>query len=153
MASSRRATKKSLRTDFDPSARLRLIRAAHQARRATKFPSLLFGVAVERPVFIVGAPRSGTSLLYTILRRSSQLRHWPGESHEIWEADVHPAARGWESNVLGPDEAAPDVAARIRRSFFLVTGKKHRLVDKTPRNALRVPFVDAIFPDATYVYL
>ena len=153
MSSSRRALKRSLRTDFDPSARLRLIRAAHQARRATKLPSLLFGVAVEEPIFIVGAPRSGTSLLYAILSRSSQLRHWPGESHEIWEADVHPATRGWESNALSAADATAEVAARIRRSFFLVTGKKHRLLDKTPRNALRVPFVDAIFPDARYIYL
>ena len=153
MSSSRRALKRSLRTDFDPSARLRLIRAAHHARRATKLPSLLFGVAVEEPIFIVGAPRSGTSLLYAILRRSSQLRHWPGESHEIWEADVHPATRGWDSNALAESDVTPDIAARIRRSFFLVTGKKHRLLDKTPRNALRVPFVDAIFPDARYIYL
>ncbi|HEV3471585.1 MAG TPA: sulfotransferase, partial [Actinomycetota bacterium] len=42
---------------------------------------------------------------------------------------------------------------RIRRSFFLVTGRKHRLLDKTPRNALRVRFVDALFPDARYIYL
>lgn len=114
---------------------------------------MLFGVAVERPIFIVGAPRSGTSLLYAILRRSSHIRHWPGESHEIWEADVHPATRGWDSNALGADDVSPEIAARIRRSFFLVTGKKHRLLDKTPRNALRVPFVDGVFPDATYIYL
>ncbi|HEV3471638.1 MAG TPA: sulfotransferase, partial [Actinomycetota bacterium] len=34
-----------------------------------------------------------------------------------------------------------------------MTGRKHRLLDKTPRNALRVPFVDALFPDARYIYL
>ena len=111
------------------------------------------GAKLNRPVFIIGAPRSGTSLLYAILRRSRALRHWPGESHEIWEADYHPALRGWESNALGPEDIEPDAAARIRRTFFLVTGRRRRLIDKTPRNALRVGFVNALFPDARFIYL
>ena len=153
MAQSRRARKRSLRTDYNPSAKLRLIRAAHGARRARNMPGLLRGTNLDRPVFIIGAPRSGTSLLYAVLRRSSQFRHWPGESHEVWEADYHPSLRGWESNVLTAEDLTQGNAARIRRSFFLVTGRKHRLIDKTPRNAFRVSFVDAVFPDARYVYL
>ena len=133
--------------------KLRLIRAAHAAARLKNVPSLLLGGRLDRPVFIIGAPRSGTSLLYAILRRSSVLKHWPGESHEIWEADYHPALRGWESNRLDPEDVTPDAAKRIERAFFLVTGKRHRLLDKTPRNALRVPFVDALFPDARFIYL
>lgn len=151
--SERKAITRSLRTDFTPSLRLRLIRAFHQARRVKNIPGLLRGAMLDRPVFIIGAPRSGTSLLYAILRRSSHLKHWPGESHEIWEADYHPALRGWSSNALAAEDLTPEAAARIRRGFFLVTGRKHRLLDKTPRNALRVPFVDALFPDARYVYL
>ena len=153
MPSSRREIKKSLRTDFNPSARLRLIRAVHGVERARNVPALLRGATLDRPVFIIGAPRSGTSLLYAILRRSSHFKHWPGESHEVWEADFHPALRDWDSNVLVADDLTEDAAARIHRSFFLVTGRKHRLLDKTPRNALRVPFVDALFPDARYIYL
>lgn len=149
----RKELRRSLRTDFDPSARLRLIRAAHAAKRIKNVPGLLMGGELNQPVFIIGAPRSGTSLLYAILRKSSALRHWPGESHEIWEADYHPALRGWESNQLEVDDIDADAAARIRRSFFLVTGKKHRLLDKTPRNALRVPFVNALFPDARFIYI
>lgn len=153
MSQSRRAVKKSLRTDFDPSARLRLIRAAHGIERMRNVPALLRGATLDRPVFIIGAPRSGTSLLYAILRQSSRFKHWPGESHEVWEADFHPALRGWESNALTAADLTDAAAARIRRSFFLVTGRKHRLLDKTPRNALRIPFVDALFPDALYIYL
>lgn len=153
MSQSRRALKKSLRTDFNPSARLRLIRAVHGVERMKNVPALLRGATLDRPVFIIGAPRSGTSLLYAILRQSSRLKHYPGESHEIWEADYHPALRGWDSNALSAEDLTDDAAARIRRSFFLVTGRKHRLLDKTPRNALRVPFVDALFPDANYIFL
>jgi hypothetical protein len=71
----------------------------------------------------------------------------------VWEADHHPALRGWDSNSLDASDLTDAAAARIRRSFFLVTGSRRRLIDKTPRNALRIPFVDALFPDARYVYL
>jgi hypothetical protein len=101
----------------------------------------------------VGAPRSGTSLLYSILRASSSLAHWPGEAHEVWEADLHPALRGWVSNEATAEDATPDVAGRIRRNFFLTTGPRRRLIDKTPRNSLRIPFVEAVLPGARYVVL
>lgn len=153
MAEDRKDLRRSLRTDFDPSMKLRLIRAAHAAGRIKNVPGLLMGRRLNQPVFIIGAPRSGTSLLYAILRQSSSVKHWPGESHEIWEHDYHPALRGWESNALDASDVTEDAAARIRRSFFLVAGRRHHLLDKTPRNALRVPFVDALFPDARFIYI
>ncbi len=149
----RRELQRSLRTDFNPSLKLRAIRAAFRVRQASHYPALLLGGEVDRPIFIIGAPRSGTSLLYAILRSSSDVAHWPGEAHEVWERDHHPALRGWESNVLDASDADEATRRRIRRSFFLVTGRNKRLLDKTPRNALRVPFVDAIFPDARFVFL
>src|SRR5688500_5059707 len=100
VTNSRRELKRSRRTDDDPSMRLRSIRAAHDARRLKNVPGLLTGGDLAAPVFIIGAPRSGTSLLYAILRKASALKHWPGESHEIWEADYHPSLRGWGSNAL-----------------------------------------------------
>jgi Sulfotransferase family len=148
-----RELRRSLRTDFSPSLKLRLIRAAFRAKQATRLPSLLTGGELNRPVFIVGAPRSGTSLLYAILRTSAAFDHWPGEAHEVWEADYHPAQREWGSNVLDAGHVRPDAARRIRRSFFLTAGKNKRLLDKTPRNSFRVPFVDALFPDACFVFL
>jgi hypothetical protein len=116
-------------------------------------PALITGANLNRPIFVVGAPRSGTSLLFKILAASADVAHWPGEAHEIWERDHHPALRGWGSNVLSAADTDARSAARIRRSFFLVTGTKKRLIDKTPRNSLRIPFVDALFPDARYVFL
>jgi hypothetical protein len=122
-------------------------------RQLSHLPSLAAGGNLERPIFIIGAPRSGTSLLYSILRRSSHLANWPGEAHEVWEADYHPALRGWDSNQLTAADLTPQAATRIRRRFFLAVGNKRRLIDKTPRNSVRVPFVNELFPDATYVFL
>lgn len=92
-------------------------------------------------------------MVYSILRASGELAHWPGEAHEVWEADYHPALRGWESNELTAADVEERAAHRIRRSFFLVTGTRRRLIDKTPRNALRVEFIDALFDDARFVFL
>ncbi len=149
----KKALRKSLRTNFNPGPRDHLNRALLKARQAAHLPALLMGKQPDRPIFIIGAPRSGTSMLYAILRQSSQLAHWPGEAHEVWEADHHPALRQWSSNVLGAEDADEATASRIRRSFFLVTGSAKHLIDKTPRNALRVPFIDSIFPDARFIYL
>ena len=153
MSVDKRAIRKSLRTNFDPGPRDYLNRALLRGRQAVHVPGLLTGGELDRPIFIIGAPRSGTSLLYAVLRASSRLAHWPGEAHEVWEADFHPALRGWSSNALGAEEAHGQEGERIKRSFYLVTGGRKRLIDKTPRNALRVPFINELFPDARFIYL
>jgi hypothetical protein len=149
----RKAIKKSLRTNFNPGPRDRLNRVMLRARQASHLPALWGGRTLDRPIFIIGAPRSGTSILYSILRESSALAHWPGEAHEVWEADYHPALRDWSSNALTAGDFDEPAADRIRRAFLLVTGGRKRLIDKTPRNALRIDVVDKIFPDARFVFL
>lgn len=154
MKPTRRQIKKTLRTTFNPGLRWRKERAILRTQQAIHLPGMLAGGKVDRPIFVVGAPRSGTMLLYTVLRAHSRLAHWrPTEAHEVWEADYHPMLRGWDSNVLTADDVTVEAAERIRRSFFLVTGSRKRLIDKTPRNVLRVPFVNAVFPDARFIYL
>jgi LPS sulfotransferase NodH len=153
-APNRRALRKSLRTNFNPGFRTYRNRGILRAKQVLNIPYYLAGRTLHRPVFIIGAPRSGTSMLFTILHRSRSLSNWAsGESHEVWERDFHPALTGWKSNVLRKGE--PDIAAnrRIKRSFFLATGPRKRFFDKTPRNSLRVEFIDSLFPDAQYVFL
>jgi hypothetical protein len=153
MSTDPKALRRSLRTNFNPGPRDYLNRAKLLARQAVHVPGLLAGGRTRQPVFIIGAPRSGTSMLYAILRVHPMFRNWPGEAHEVWERDYHPALRGWGSNALSADDVESDAAQRIRRSFFLVTGSGRRLIDKTPRNAPRVGFIDALFPDARFIYL
>ncbi len=148
-----RAVRKSLSTNFDPGPRHHLDRVKLRLRQAVHLPALWSGGELDRPIFIIGAPRSGTSILFSVLRSSSHVAHWPGEAHEVWEADHHPALTGWESNALDASDATGPTAQRIAREFFLVTGRSKRLIDKTPRNALRVPFIARVFPDARFVFL
>jgi hypothetical protein len=154
MVTSRREIRKSLSTNFNPGPRYRLERAKLRAHQLSHVPGLLTGGTLDRPIFIIGGPRSGTHFLYLTLRDHSRFAHWrPSEAHEVWEADYHPMLRGWESNVLTAADITHDAAARIQRSFYLCAGSKLRFIDKTPRNVMRVPFIDGLFPDARYIFL
>ena len=120
----------------------------------------------ERPVFVVCPPRSGSTLLFELLATSPQAWTIGGESHELIEGQpsLHPAAHGFDSNRLDATAATADVVEQLRAAFR--TGvvdrdgrrpnpdtRRLRLVEKTPKNALRVPFIDTVFPDARYIHL
>ncbi|SFN10680.1 sulfotransferase [Dokdonella immobilis] len=119
----------------------------------------------DRPVFIVSPPRSGSTLLFETLARAPALYTVGGESHGRLEGmpELHPAARGFESNRLGVDEATPAVIAELRSRFDEVLrdrdgssappGHRLRMLEKTPKNALRIPFLRKVFPDARFIYL
>ena len=59
----------------------------------------------DRPIFVVGAPRSGTGLLFEALARSPTVWSIGGESHALIEGvpGLHPAARGFDSNRPDPN--------------------------------------------------
>ena len=74
-----------------------------------------------------------------------------------------PAARDFESNRLEAAAATPAVIAQLRESFFAalrdraerrpVAAMRVRMLEKTPKNALRVPFLARVFPEARFIYL
>ncbi len=119
----------------------------------------------DRPIFIVSPPRSGSTLLFETLSAAPQLVTIGGESHNLMEQipALNPASRGWESNRLGAADADPATVATLRRRFrdavrdrdgrALSAGTPVRMLEKTPKNALRVPFLAAAFPEARFVYL
>ncbi|HEX8666751.1 MAG TPA: sulfotransferase [Allosphingosinicella sp.] len=121
------------------------------------------GSPIERPIFIVGAPRSGSSLLFLTMAGAPGLYTIRGESHQLIEglASLHPRAHGWESNRLTEADATPEIAAELAARFYarLVDRERSpaegavRMLEKTPKNSLRVAFLNAVFPDAHFVYL
>ena len=118
---------------------------------------------LERPVFLLSTPRSGSTLLFQTLTESPDGCSIGGESHGVFEGirALHPAARGWPSNRLEAADATPAIVAELRERFAerLVdragapAGPLQRMIEKTPKNALRVPFLAAAFPGATFVFL
>ena len=106
----------------------------------------------ERPIFVIGCPRSGTTVLLECLLRSTQLRSIHNEGHILWQPHHHPRDRGWDSDRLG----AGDVGKREREYVYLAVRmfvRGRRFVDKTPENCLRIPYLLELFPDSSFVFL
>jgi uncharacterized protein (TIGR03032 family) len=77
---------------------------------------------------------------------------------------LQPANRGWDSNRLTTTDAVPAAAERLRAAFLSQlrdrdgnppeeTAMGLRMLEKTPKNTLRVPFLNAVFPHALFIYL
>jgi hypothetical protein len=108
--------------------------------------------APKRPIIVVGCPRSGTSVLRQLFLQSAELRSVQSEGHILWDAYHHPRDRGWDSDEL----TAADVHARERAYVYTAIRlwvRGGRFIDKTPESCLRIPYLDALFPDATFVFL
>jgi hypothetical protein len=141
--------------------------AAQPARSVTLSPESRAGQArLERPIFIVAAPRSGSTLLFETLAVTPQLHTFGGEAHWLVEGseELRPGAPGIDSNRLDAGHAAGSVAQRVvdrvLRNLQDSQGQPVtaadgaiRLLEKTPKNALRIPFFDAVFPDARFIFL
>jgi LPS sulfotransferase NodH len=133
--------------------------------RASGTPPPSEGVdAFARPLFIVSPPRSGSSLLFETLAKAPNLYTIGSESHAIFEGmpQLNIAAHGYASNRLDATAATAEVAGelrdRFRRRLVNREGKAPvaesvRVLEKTPKNALRVPFIERVFPQAHFMYL
>ena len=124
----------------------------------------------DRPVFIVAAPRSGSTLLFETLEVNRELWSIGDESHKHFEsiASLRPSGKN-PSNCLTAEMATQDVKETLLNSFVAdlvnADGKPFselttlsrpgeiRFLEKTPKNALRIPFLLKVFPDARFIFL
>jgi hypothetical protein len=121
----------------------------------------------DRPLFIVSAPRAGSTLLFETLSKFEEIWTIGQESHKI-EKDIsyiHPASHGYASNRL--QDAPLEVCNEVRHWFARRLQNRDkkaylkmdeppdtlRFLEKTPKNALRIPFLKKVFPDALFVFL
>lgn len=120
---------------------------------------------LHRPLFIIAAPRSGSTLLFETLAASRQLSNVGGEAHWLEEdiPELCPGSAGVQSNRLLAANATDAVAERVRELFVtrlrdadgrpVDSDASLRLIEKTPKNSLRVPFFNRTFPDAQFILL
>jgi hypothetical protein len=139
------------------------------ASKAVGAPVVASGSKFDRPVFIVSAPRSGSTWLYDMLARNEAFATLGGEGHFHVEqiAALDPRRRGYDSNRLTAADATAETGAQLRanylkdmrdvRGFGLSRANplpaSFRFLEKTPKNALRIPFLKALFPDARFIFL
>jgi hypothetical protein len=106
---------------------------------------------VDSPfVFIVGSPRSGTTILGEVLDHHPAVAQWY-EPYFVWDRHFRLAS----DDQRDADDATPLVADGIRSAFagYRRARGAEIVVDKSPRNCLKIPFVRAIFPEARFIFL
>ena len=138
-------------------------RAAHNENQQRSIPRADYRQRFDKPIFIVSTPRSGSTLLFETLEKAPALYSTGHESHWVIESvpGLSPAEKGWESNQLNGIDATPQRAELLAQSFYESLRDRDgrpadgrvRMLEKTPKNALRVPFLNAIWPDGQFVYL
>ena len=89
-------------------------------------------------VFIIGSPRSGTTILGEILDGHPEISQWY-EPYFIWDKHFRTA----KDDVRGTRDAVPAVRHQILASFRKYQRKtgSNIIVDKSPRNSLKIPFI------------
>jgi LPS sulfotransferase NodH len=120
---------------------------------------------LDRPIVILSAPRAGSSLLFETLAQAAGVYSIGGESHQLIEsiAALRPGRGVARSNRLTRRDATTTIVTELRQRFagrvvdrdgqVPDSGAKTRLLEKTPKNALRVPFLLEVFPDAQFIFL
>ncbi|MGI9038886.1 MAG: sulfotransferase family protein [Gemmatimonadota bacterium] len=134
---------------------------------------------IDRPIFIIGCNRSGTTLLFRNLSMHPDLwslyiesqdefyRHWPIDPEQgdrvaelpapkVADAlarDLYHSAHNKEQFRDAPVLGAIPPKLLQRPLGVLWKRPPIRLVEKTPANTLRVPMLARVFPDARFVFI
>lgn len=141
------------------------------ARIGNAYPDIDPAAVLRKPLIIVSAPRSGSNLLFEQLSNIPGFWTIGGESHVIFRMFPHLRVENpqFDSGSLG-EEHADDGTVRLLQNcflYFLRDAQGHAylapqnksrqdnlcLLEKTPRNALNIPFLLKLFPEARFVYL
>ena len=116
------------------------------------------GLGTRRPIFVVGLPRSGTTLVEQILASHPRV-HGAGErlfGRRSFESVSPVVDRGVPPMkcVASLDEYALKRIAgeHLGKLNALDLGRAERIVEKLPENYLYMGFLVALFPNATFVH-
>jgi tetratricopeptide (TPR) repeat protein len=144
---------------YDPALHERFVSELIEAFSPSLFSRLAgAGLATSRPVFIVGMPRSGTTLIEQILASHSQF-HGAGEL-----ALVRRTFHSIPEHV-GRDETPVSCVSGLTREVVrrlaewhndqlndLDGGRSPRIGDKMPDNYIHLGLLHLLFPNATFIH-
>jgi hypothetical protein len=101
-------------------------------------------------VFIIGSPRSGTTVLGEILDKHKNISQWY-EPYFVWDRHF----RNSPNDERTAEDATSKVQNQIYADFINYKRKINSkiVVDKSPRNSLKIPFILEIFPKARFIHI
>ncbi|MFT5527634.1 MAG: tetratricopeptide (TPR) repeat protein, partial [Pirellulaceae bacterium] len=124
------------------------------------FASAKHGNTSDRPVFVVGIPRSGTSLIEQILASHSNI-YGAGELNEFEQIRqrLDSSQRSSTDGGSYPDcmsELTPETAGRLATQYLQrissLDAASIRVVDKLPDNFLHLGLIATLFPDSRVIH-
>lgn len=114
-------------------------------------------VRSDRPVFIIGMPRSGTSLVEQVLA-SHSLVHGAGELPDIGELSNELSSRAGANPITGDwlgwltPEILDAAALRYLARLTELSRDALRVTDKMPHNFLHLGLIELLFPAARIIH-
>ena len=146
------------RRGYDPSVHERFIDGLIQTFTPDFFTRLSDGGSdSNRPVFVVGLPRSGTTLIEQVLASHSRI-HGAGELPLGGQTFANiPRALGRTETPLEclshlGIEALGQLAAQHLEQLTQLGDSAERIVDKMPDNTLYLGFLAALFPRGIFIH-
>ncbi len=143
---------------FDGAAHGRLMEAIAATCGADFFAERQdFGLPTEKPVFIIGAPRSGTTLVEQIAASQSGV-HGAGELPWIQALVAEIGGAAGQAAFYADRLAAlkaPEMAARARLHLDKLSalgGSARRVIDKMPFNYQNLGLIALMFPQARIIH-
>jgi|GEM_PF-4461609 len=121
----------------------------------------------EKPIFLIGCHNSGTTILARLIGQHPDIINW-SEAPDVWTPDDWflnwdvmsnpPLPKPFIFDPLAYERTVEDhgeYMATIRQVFdlYAFTRRKKRFMNKNPHMCLSIPYIEAIYPDAHYIYI
>jgi len=112
---------------------------------------------VDRPIFIVGSPRSGTSVFSRYFGAHPELANW-SEGHCLFDPFYfnRSSEHRWDARV-GTAIGSRRVRSNVYWFTKYIRARQRlpikRFTNKLPRHTVRIPWLLKVFPDAQFVHI
>lgn len=102
-----------------------------------------------RPLILIGAARSGTKLLRDLIAEHPDVDKVPYDVTYIWRLGSETVPH----DELPVESLTPQIRQRIIRALTKFSTGAPFLIEKTVENCVRVPYLQAVFPEAKFIHL